>query len=91
MAYDPMEVWENHFGSKTEVKDFCGATIYKSAHDNPNSRYGWEVDHIIPASRGGTDHLSNLRPLHWENNDAKGDALDGFWTCARTSPGWFGL
>ena len=35
--------------------------------------HGWEVDHIVPKSKGGSDSLSNLRPLQWEANRRKGD------------------
>jgi 5-methylcytosine-specific restriction endonuclease McrA len=35
-------------------------------------KYGWEIDHIKPVSRGGTDDIDNLQPLHWENNRKKG-------------------
>ena len=35
--------------------------------------HGWEIDHILPQARGGSDDLSNLQPLFWENNRAKGD------------------
>lgn len=34
---------------------------------------GWEVDHIMPVALGGSDHMRNLRPLHWEANRKKGD------------------
>lgn len=40
---------------------------------NPESEYGWEVDHIKPVSAGGTDDLANLQPLHWKTNREKGD------------------
>lgn len=39
------------------------------------TQFGWEVDHIMPVSRGGSDALSNLQPLHWENNRRKSDRL----------------
>ena len=52
-------------------KDECGAWIYRSHHGNRNSQYGWEVDHITPSSERGSDALSNLRPLQWENNLSK--------------------
>ena len=39
-----------------------------SDHGDRNSDHGWEIDHIKPASDGGSDDLINLRPLQWENN-----------------------
>lgn len=51
-------------------KDICGAWIdrnmYGDRSDQNNN--GWEVDHITPESDGGTNDLSNLRPLQWYNN-----------------------
>jgi 5-methylcytosine-specific restriction endonuclease McrA len=44
-----------------------------------DSKHGWEVDHIIPVSKGGTDDLSNLQPLQWDNNRKKGDTYP--WNC----------
>ena len=54
-------------------KDRCGAWIKINDYGNRNSEYGWEIDHIVPITKGGTDVLSNLQPLHWDNNVAKGD------------------
>lgn len=49
-------------------KDQCDAWIKKSEYGNRQSKYGWEIDHIKPDSKGGEDIVSNARPLHWKNN-----------------------
>lgn len=53
-------------------RDTFGVTIQKDGYAT-QSKFGWEIDHILPVSKGGTDDLENLQPLHWENNLKKGD------------------
>lgn len=60
-------------------RDICGALIELNQYGNRNSNYGWEIDHIIPTSRGGLNTYNNVQPLHWKNNSSKGD---GSLTCS---------
>jgi len=39
-------------------------------------KYGFQVDHIVPRSRGGRAHISNYQLLCWHCNGLKGDRTD---------------
>jgi len=53
-------------------KDACDATMQRTKYGK-TEQWGWQIDPIKPVAKGGTDDLSNLRPLQWENNRSKAD------------------
>lgn len=82
-------VWEKgiivpEHNSNEWRKDQCKAWINRGSYGKTDTIYGWEVDHITPKAKGGSDNLSNLRPLQWDNNREK-DA--GKSNCVVTSQG----
>lgn len=60
-------------------KDFAGAWIQRDQY-GIQSVYGWEIDHVRPVAAGGTDDITNLNPIQWENNRSKGADYPVFQT-----------
>lgn len=61
-------------------KDSCGAWMKWADYGQKTSEFGWEIDHVVPVARGGSDSLENLQPLQWQNNRHKGDSWPQ-WSC----------
>ena len=59
---DPAEYWCDIFGNEVCRESFSKQSIM-----------GWEIDHIKPVAKGGTDELSNLQVLQSKANAIKGD------------------
>lgn len=66
------------FGKKQKAFDFSGREIAKAAYNDRNSAYGWNVDHILPQSRGGKTADHNLICCHILTNDEKADRFPCF-------------
>lgn len=61
---DPAQYRQDPYGNEMRY-DSYGKTSAK----------GWEVDHIKPAARGGSDATVNLQALNTKVNREKGDSL----------------
>ena len=73
-----LRLWNKSFGKATKVKDFAGREIVKGAYNDRGSLYGWNVDHILPQSRGGKTADHNLIICHISTNDEKANKFPAF-------------
>lgn len=60
--------------AKLYRRDKHGNIIFKSSYGK-NSKMGWEVDHIVPKSKGGSNKRRNLQALQTEANRKKSDKI----------------
>lgn len=73
MKYD--DAFLDRVHAKTNGKcHICRKTLARRNHGCVNKRGAWEVDHSVPRSRNGTDHLNNLLPACIECNRTKSDS-----------------
>ena len=73
-----LRVWEkgtivSGYDKNAYRKDIHGYWIKFDEYGNIMSENAWEIDHVKPASQGGSDDISNLHPLQWKNNRIKVD------------------
>lgn len=57
---------------ETWRRDPKGSPIRKGSYGTLGD-FGWEIDHIRPKSKGGSNSQKNFQALHWEANRKKGD------------------
>lgn len=82
-------VWESstavdgYDGNKFR-KDVCGAWIAWESYGKETA-LGWEIDHALPISKGGTDHAFNLRAMNWANNRSKADDFPTYKTAVTSN------
>lgn len=53
-------------------RDAKGNKIRRGSYGT-HGKYGWEIDHIKPKAKGGSNSDRNLQALHWEENLKKSD------------------
>ena len=73
-----MRLWGVFFGKNTNAVDYAGREIRKGAYNDRNSQYGWNVDHILPVSKGGKTADHNLICCHILTNDEKANSFPLF-------------
>ena len=81
--FNTIDVWNMTYGSKTEVYDYAGRLMKKSACGNPNSNFHPTLDHIRPLSKGGADVLDNIVLCHRDTNEGKADNFPHWKTNGR--------
>ncbi|MGN0813349.1 MAG: HNH endonuclease [Candidatus Coproplasma sp.] len=79
-----MSLWNKRYGKATRVEDFAGREMDKGAYGNRDSKFGWNLDHILPKSQGGKDTESNLICCHIKTNDEKADKFPVFVANGKT-------
>lgn len=88
------EIWQkgiivDKYPSDKVRKDACGAFIRYEDFGDRNSIFGWEIDHIYPASKlkqkgvsvDNIDDIINLRPINCKNNASKGANYPYYTAC----------
>jgi hypothetical protein len=73
-------VWgkaESEYGFFFFKRDRFGEIIAKH-HYGEHSQYGWEIEHIVPLSEGGTNDIENLRPVHWTKMAQTSNGQNGY-------------
>lgn len=55
-----LKLWEERYGNAHDIKDYTGRTIQKAHYGNNDIMYGWNINHKLPTSKGGSNSKLNL-------------------------------
>src|SRR5574344_846204 len=88
IAWNTACIVPNH-DPNVERWDACGAWIHYSDFENHNSDFGWDIDHVLPIAklrlykvpRTLWNHASNIRAMHWKNNQSKSNSYPYYIAC----------
>ena len=79
------KVWKYQFGDSNWGIDPFGLKVLKSAFGDKNSRFGWNIDHIIPLSGfagvSGRDSIENMQVMNIFSNEQKANKRFGKFEC----------
>ncbi len=78
LTQEANRLWVQQFGKKQKAIDYSGREIMKAAYNDRNSNYGWNIDHILPLSKGGKTVDYNLVCCHILTNNEKADKFPCF-------------
>lgn len=73
-----LRLWNKRFGKNIKALDFAGREIAKGSYNDRNSKFGWNVDHILPQCKGGVTAEHNLEIVNIKTNDEKANKFPGF-------------
>ena len=48
-----MRLWRERYGDNNDVCDYAGRPMFFLHYNDRESKYGWNIDHILPQDRNG--------------------------------------
>lgn len=80
-----LRLWMEHYGFASYARDFHGNLMCRDAYGETHRfylgprgerlDYSWNIHHILPVARGGSDEKHNLICTHTATNEAAGDKI----------------
>jgi hypothetical protein len=71
-----LKLWDERIGKTIQKAfDFSNREIHRGLYGVTDSDKGWNIDHIMPKSLGGSDEKDNLEIVNHITNSEKGDNI----------------